>query len=69
MYVGDDKHIKADEPVSPFCDCLTCTRYSLGYVRHLYKINDALYLRLATIHNVRFMMQLVGYLRGDFDRV
>jgi queuine tRNA-ribosyltransferase len=64
VYVGDDKHIKADGPVSPYCDCLTCTRYSLGYVRHLYKINDALYLRLATIHNVRFMMQLVGYLRG-----
>ena len=64
VYVVDDKHIKADVPVSPFCDCLTCSRYSLGYLRHLYKINDALYLRLATIHNLRFMMQLVGYLRG-----
>jgi queuine tRNA-ribosyltransferase len=64
VYVGDDKHIKADVPVSLYCDCLTCTRYSLGYLRHLYKINDALYLRLATIHNLRFMIQLVEYLRG-----
>jgi queuine tRNA-ribosyltransferase len=65
IYVGDDKHIKADTPVSPYCDCLTCRRYSLGYLRHLYKINDTLFMRLATIHNLRFMMQLVGYLQGD----
>ncbi len=65
IYAGDDKHIKADIPVSPYCDCLTCRRYSLGYLHHLYKINDALFMRLATIHNLRFMMQLVGYLQGD----
>lgn len=64
IYVGDDKHIKADGPISPYCDCLACRRYSLGYLRHLYKINDTLFMRLATIHNLRFMMQLVGYLQG-----
>jgi queuine tRNA-ribosyltransferase len=67
LYVGDDKHIKTDRPISPFCDCATCTRYSLGYLRHLYKINDALYMRLATIHNLRFMTQLMAYLQGTGD--
>jgi queuine tRNA-ribosyltransferase len=65
LYVGDDKHIKSDTPISPYCTCATCSRYSLGYVHHLYKINDALYLRLATIHNLRFMMQLAAYLQKD----
>ena len=64
VYLNDDKHIKANAPVSPFCDCLACRRYSRGYLHHLFKIGDSLFLRLATIHNVRFMMQLMERLRG-----
>lgn len=63
QYASDDKHTKDAMPVEPGCDCATCQRYSLGYLHHLFKINDALYLRLATIHNVRFMMRLVARLR------
>jgi len=63
VYVNDDKHTKNDAPVSPFCDCLCCSNYSLGYLHHLFKINDALFLRLATIHNLRFMTQLTKRLR------
>jgi queuine tRNA-ribosyltransferase len=59
IYVEDKKHIKTNRPISTFCDCHTCQRYSLGYLHHLHKINDTLYFRLATIHNLRFMMRLV----------
>ena len=58
LYINDDKHIKNKEPLSKYCDCWTCRYYSTGYLRHLYKIEDTLYYRLATIHNVRFMTQL-----------
>lgn len=58
LYIGDDKFIKDDSPVSDYCDCMTCKHYSRGYLRHLFKIEDTLYYRLATIHNVRFMNQL-----------
>lgn len=64
IYVEDKKHIKASGPVAPFCDCLACASYSLGYLHHLQKIGDSLYYRLATIHNLRFMMQLVDRLRA-----
>ncbi|GAB4415434.1 MAG: tRNA guanosine(34) transglycosylase Tgt [Anaerolineae bacterium] len=64
VYVGDDRHIKAADPISPRCDCATCRRYALGYLHHLYKLNDALYPRLATIHNLRFMTRLMEWL-GD----
>jgi queuine tRNA-ribosyltransferase len=67
IYVEDKKHIKASNPVDQFCDCRTCTTYSLGYLHHLQKIGDALYLRLATIHNLRFMMRLMDVLRGQPD--
>jgi queuine tRNA-ribosyltransferase len=63
LYAHDSKYIKAGGPVSPGCDCLCCANYSLGYLHHLFKINDSLFQRLATIHNVRFMMQLMKRLR------
>ncbi len=65
VYPGDDKHVKATGPVSPHCDCPTCSRYSLAYLHHLFKINDALYLRLATMHNLRFMTMLMEHLRSE----
>lgn len=63
LYPGDDKHVKAAGPVSPYCDCPTCSRYSLAYLHHLFKVNDALFSRLATIHNLRFMTMLMERLR------
>jgi queuine tRNA-ribosyltransferase len=59
LYIDDKKHIKAGDPLSTFCDCHTCARYSVGYLHHLHKINDMLFARLATIHNLRFMTQLM----------
>lgn len=64
LYINDKKHLKDGRPVSEFCDCHTCRHYSLGYLHHLHKINDALYGRLATIHNLRFMTQLMDNLGG-----
>ncbi len=67
LYPEDKKHIKHSKPVSAFCDCHCCTHYALGYLRHLYKINDHLYFRLATIHNLRFMSQLMANLRASLN--
>ncbi|GAB4556891.1 MAG: tRNA guanosine(34) transglycosylase Tgt [Anaerolineae bacterium] len=64
LYIQDDKLIKRDAPVDPGCDCLCCSRYSAGYLHHLFKLGDATYLRLATIHNVRFMTRLMERLRS-----
>lgn len=65
LYVEDKKYIKAEEKLSPGCDCYTCARYSIGYLHHLQKMNDPLFPRLATIHNLRFMMQLMAHLRAE----
>ena len=65
LYIDDEKHRKSDKPISPFCDCPTCTRYSVGYLRHLHKSGETLYFRLATLHNLRFIMQLMQILRTN----
>ena len=46
------------------CDCPTCRRYSRGYLRHLYRANEAAFQRLATLHNLRFMVRLMAALRA-----
>jgi queuine tRNA-ribosyltransferase len=35
----------------------------VAYLHHLYRVNDSLFYRLATLHNLRFMMQLMARLR------
>lgn len=65
VYVADRKHIKASGPVSPGCDCHTCRLYPLGYLQHLHKAGETLFLRLATIHNLRFMARLMELLRAE----
>lgn len=58
VYIHDQRHIKSNQPIGGNCDCHTCRNYSLAYLHHLFKLNDCLYQRLATIHNLRFMTQL-----------
>lgn len=65
VYIADEKYIKRAEPISEFCDCPVCRQYSIGYLRHLHKLNDSLFPRLATLHNLRFMTQLEERLRAQ----
>lgn len=64
VYIQDPRHIRSGAPLSEHCDCLCCTRYSRAYLHHLFKTKDTLYYRLATLHNLRFMTQLVARLRA-----
>jgi len=54
---------KKDEPVDPSCDCYTCQNHSAAYVHHLFDAKELLAYRLATIHNLRFMNNLMGDIR------
>ena len=63
LYINDEKYIRSDLPIMADCDCRTCRRYSLGYLRHLFKMNDALYMRLATVHNIRVLTRLCEVLQ------
>jgi queuine tRNA-ribosyltransferase len=65
LYAADRKHIKADGPIFAGCDCHCCRHYSMGYLHHLHKVGETLFLRLATIHNLRFMVRLMELLRAE----
>ena len=66
-YVKDEKYKRIKDPISSYCDQICCQRYSSAYLNHLFSINDPLYFRLATIHNLRFMVKLVEQLRKSSD--
>ena len=63
LYLLDEKHLKSDTPLSPFCKALCCQRYSRAYLHHLFSEKDPLAYRLATLHNLAFMMDLTGRLK------
>ena len=58
MRIDKAEYSNDKSAISEFCDCYTCNNYSRAYLRHLFKINDTLAYRLASIHNIRFYAQL-----------
>ncbi|WP_026370689.1 tRNA guanosine(34) transglycosylase Tgt [Kallotenue papyrolyticum] len=50
-------------PIQEDCDCYTCRRYSRAYLRHLLRAEEMLGARLATLHNVRFLVRLMEQAR------
>ena len=50
-------------PLDPACGCPVCTTYSRAYLSHLYRSGEILALRLNTLHNLFFMLQLTANAR------
>lgn len=50
-------------PLDPECSCYTCQNYSRAYLRHLFKAEEVLGLRLMTIHNLSFLINLMTNVR------
>ncbi len=57
-------------PLDPNCDCYTCRNYSRAYIRHLLNVDEILGLRLMSIHNVHFLINMMKNIResikGDY---
>ncbi len=61
--IGNEKYKFDKKPIDPHCPCYTCTHHSRAYLRHLFSINEGLALRLATLHNLAFYLDLMKELR------
>ncbi len=51
------------EPVDVECDCSTCARFTRAYLHHLFRAREVLGLRLASIHNIRFLIRQTEHMR------
>ena len=55
-------------PLDSECDCDTCTRFSAAYLHHLFRTKEVLGLRLASVHNLRFLARQIEAIRRAIER-
>ena len=63
----NQKYEKDDGPIDPACDCPVCRRYSRSYLRHLFKAQETLAMRLSVTHNLRFYNALMERIRQALE--
>lgn len=63
LNIGNSEFTADSKPIDPGCKCYTCQNFSRAYLRHLFMAKEILYHRLASIHNLSFMVNLVKTIR------
>ncbi len=63
LEIGNKKFERDAGPIDPECSCSTCKTHSRAYLRHLFVSEEIAYFRLATIHNLHFMLDLMRKMR------
>ena len=61
--ITKQRFVDQSGPVDPDCDCYACRNFSAAYLCHLFRSKELLGPRLASIHNLRFIMRLMADLR------
>ncbi|HEY7708251.1 MAG TPA: tRNA guanosine(34) transglycosylase Tgt [Gaiellaceae bacterium] len=56
-----------DRPLDADCGCPACTRFSRAYVRHLVNQQEVLGIRLLTLHNLRFVLDVTAGARDAIE--
>ena len=67
MHITNEKYRADFKPIDPYCTCFTCTHHTRAYLRHLFKTAEPLAQRLATIHNVKFYLELMERLQEAIE--
>ena len=65
--IKNAKYELDDTPVDPMCNCECCRNFSRAYLRHLFKADEMLGMRLAVIHNLHFYNTLMEQIRLALD--
>jgi len=63
----NEKYKLDERPIDERCDCPTCRNFSRAYLRHLFKADEMLALRLAVMHNLYFYNKLTERIRDALD--
>lgn len=74
VQIRNAQYARSSEPLDPACSCMTCRRFSRGYLRHLLSVGEASAARFITIHNLSYLLGLMAEVRasigdGTFETV
>ncbi len=61
--IKNKKYEEDSNPLDENCQCYTCQNFSRSYLRHLFKSKELLSLRLNSIHNLHFYLDLIKQIR------
>lgn len=64
IVIKNAQYAKDPRPLDPDCACPTCGRFSRAYLRHLFLAGEILGVRLNTIHNLYYYLDLMRRIRG-----
>lgn len=73
LVIKNAKYAEDPRPLDEDCDCYACKNYTRGYIRHLFKADEILGQRLATLHNLHFLIKMMNgareaILNGTFEQ-
>ena len=54
-------------PIDETCDCDACTNFTAAYLHHLFRAGEVLGMRLASVHNLRFLARQMETIRSALD--
>lgn len=70
LVIRNAKYKEDFSPLDEECDCYVCRNYTRAYIRHLFNVDEILGPRLATIHNLYFLLNMMENIResirGDY---
>lgn len=66
--IKNEKYAKDPTPIDGECHCPTCERFSKSYIRHLFKAEEMLAMRLAVTHNLFFYNTLMARIRDEIEK-
>ncbi|MEW6409710.1 MAG: tRNA guanosine(34) transglycosylase Tgt [Nitrospirota bacterium] len=62
--IRNERYAYDSEPLDPACGCYTCRNYSKAYLRHIFMSEEILALRLNTIHNLWYYINILREIRN-----
>lgn len=61
--IKKSEHSLSKQPLDENCGCFTCKNHTRAYLQHLNRCEETLGLRLNTIHNVHYYLNLMKRIR------
>ena len=65
--IRNAKYERDESPISQECDCPVCRNFTRSYLRHLFKADEILGMRLGVMHNLYFYNTLLEKARAALD--
>jgi queuine tRNA-ribosyltransferase len=68
LVIRNARYARDERPVDPACRCYTCRSFSRAYLRHLFATGEILAMRLNTLHNLAFFLDLMDGARRAIEQ-